>query len=102
MTPRRCCNCCWKPSPPRSTGAPALLGKHGNVQVTLAASPALVGPCGDAWIEKWLAPDPGSRTRLRVENRDIPACTMHGAVICPIYGATHRSLIPQVPIRETA
>lgn len=27
------------------------------VQVILAARPALIGPCGDAWLERWLAPD---------------------------------------------
>lgn len=26
------------------------------VQVILAARPALIGPCGDAWTEKWLVP----------------------------------------------
>ena len=40
------------------------------VQVILAAGPALVGPCGDAWIEKWLAPDTPKPT-LSGRNRDI-------------------------------
>jgi hypothetical protein len=26
------------------------------VQVLVAANPALIGPCGDAWIEAWVAP----------------------------------------------
>ena len=26
------------------------------VQVIMAARPALAGPCGDAWIEAWVAP----------------------------------------------
>jgi len=26
------------------------------VQVILVARPALAGPCGDAWIETWIAP----------------------------------------------
>ena len=26
------------------------------VQVLLAARPALIGPCGDPWIERWLGP----------------------------------------------
>jgi hypothetical protein len=25
------------------------------VQVVLAARPLLVGPCGDAWVEQWIA-----------------------------------------------
>jgi hypothetical protein len=25
------------------------------VQVILAARPALIGPCGDAWIEQWVS-----------------------------------------------
>jgi hypothetical protein len=34
------------------------------VQVILAGKPRLIGPCGDAWVEKWLvarpAPTPGT------------------------------------------
>lgn len=26
------------------------------VQVVLAARPALVGPCGDPWVEQWIRP----------------------------------------------
>ncbi len=26
------------------------------VQVILAARPALIGPCGDPWIDQWVAP----------------------------------------------
>ena len=54
------------------------------VQVILAAGPALIGPCGDAWIEKWLAPE--LRRAEPVECR-IPRCTtrtVHGGAICPI------------------
>jgi hypothetical protein len=27
------------------------------VQVVLAARPALIGPCGDPWLEQWFAAD---------------------------------------------
>lgn len=26
------------------------------LQVVLAASPALIGPCGDSWVERWVEP----------------------------------------------
>jgi hypothetical protein len=32
------------------------------VQVMLAARPALIGPCGDAWIEQWVSQQLGSET----------------------------------------
>jgi len=41
------------------------------VQVILAAGPVLVGPCGDAWTEKWLAPDPPEPEAVEGRNRDI-------------------------------
>ena len=28
------------------------------LQVVLAARPALIGPCGDRWIEQWVASSP--------------------------------------------
>lgn len=32
-------------------------GLHTAVlQVVLVASPSLLGPCGDPWIERWIAP----------------------------------------------
>ena len=43
------------------------------VQVILAAGPVLVGPCGDVWIEKWLAPEPSMAGPVEAGNRDIPA-----------------------------
>ena len=41
------------------------------VQVILAAGPVLVGPCGDAWTEKWLAPDPPEPEAVEGRDRDI-------------------------------
>lgn len=32
------------------------------LQVILAARPALIGPCGDAWIEQWVSPQLGPET----------------------------------------
>jgi hypothetical protein len=37
------------------------------VQVILTARPALVGPCGDPWIERWVAP------ALQVRGRETNA-----------------------------
>ena len=28
------------------------------LQVILAARPRLAGPCGDPWVQQWVAPDP--------------------------------------------
>lgn len=43
------------------------------VQVILAARPALIGPCGDAWIEQWVSPQSGSNTTLQdVEHGGAP------------------------------
>ena len=30
------------------------------MQIILAAKPRLIGPCGDAWVEKWLVARPAS------------------------------------------
>ena len=32
------------------------------VQVILTVRPALIGPCGDAWIERWITPQIGAET----------------------------------------
>lgn len=30
------------------------------MQIVLAAKPRVIGPCGDAWVEKWLSASPAS------------------------------------------
>jgi hypothetical protein len=32
------------------------------VQVILAVRPALIGPCGDPWLEQWISPQLGQET----------------------------------------
>jgi hypothetical protein len=41
------------------------------VQAILAARPALIGPCGDAWIEQWVSPLLGPETAAQhIEQRN--------------------------------
>lgn len=49
-------------TPSASLDWTACRGLHTAVfQVILAARPRVVGPCGDAWVEKWLAEPVASR-----------------------------------------
>jgi hypothetical protein len=43
------------------------------VQVVMAANPALVGPCGDPWIEQWVEPILGRSARTLLPDPAAPS-----------------------------